>query len=121
MLFVMREEKDRACAELAMSLAGYSVGVAEADLRSQTRRGGDVAFARQVAMYLAHVALEMSLARVAVAFRRDRSTVAHACHVMEDRRDDARFDMWMAALEEAARAAPGPLQRNPQKRAEVQV
>jgi len=62
-------------------------------------------------MYLAHVALEMSLARVGVALRCDRSTVGHARHAMEDRRDDAQIDMWMVALEEAACAAPGPLRQ----------
>jgi chromosomal replication initiation ATPase DnaA len=50
-------------------------------------------------MYLAHVGFGMSLARVAAAFGRDRSTVAHACHLVENRRDEAAFDAWMAQLE----------------------
>ncbi|MEQ1493484.1 MAG: hypothetical protein ABL932_23355 [Terricaulis sp.] len=46
--------------------------------------------------------------RVASAFGRDRSTVAQACHTIEDRRDEAQFDLWMNALEQMLRAAPAP-------------
>ncbi|MEJ0023711.1 MAG: helix-turn-helix domain-containing protein [Alphaproteobacteria bacterium] len=67
------------------------------------------ATARQAAMYLTDVAFEMSLARVAIAFGRDRSTVAHACHVMEERRDDAEMDAWLDAMESALKGAPPPL------------
>ena len=51
-------------------------------------------------MYLAHVGFGMSLARVASAFGRDRSTVAHACRQVEDKRDDPAFDAWMETLEQ---------------------
>ena len=50
----------------------------------------------------------MSLHRVAVAFARDRSTVAHACHQIEDRRDDPKIDDMLDQLEAALRAAPAP-------------
>jgi hypothetical protein len=62
------------------------------------------AFARQIAMYLAHVGLGISMAEIGRAFGRDRTTVVHACHVIEDRRDDARFDRVLDHLEEAVRA-----------------
>lgn len=49
----------------------------------------------------------MSLSRVAIAFERDRSTVAHACHRIEEQRDDPSFDAWVEALEEGlATVAP---------------
>ena len=54
----------------------------------------------------AHVAFELPLSRVALAFGRDRSTAAHACHRIEDRRDDRAFDDYMDALEAALRTAP---------------
>ncbi len=54
--------------------------------------------ARQVAMYLLRASLGMSLSRVARAFGRDRSTVSHACHVIEDLRDDPDFDLWVEQL-----------------------
>tara|TARA_R110000787_G_scaffold78883_9_gene172281 strand:- start:1502 stop:1726 length:225 start_codon:yes stop_codon:yes gene_type:complete len=54
--------------------------------------------ARHIAIYLTHVALGMSLARVARAFDRDRSTIAYACHLIEDKRDDTDFDGWLEQL-----------------------
>ena len=50
----------------------------------------------------------MSLARVAQAFGRDRSTVAYACHKIEDMRDDAAFDQRLDDLETSLRAMPSP-------------
>jgi hypothetical protein len=60
-----------------------------------------VAFARQVSMYLAHVGCGLSLTDVGILFARDRSTVAHACCVVEDRRDDPEFDSRLDHLERA--------------------
>jgi chromosomal replication initiation ATPase DnaA len=69
------------------------------DLRKPTRGRADTAFARQVAMYLAHVAYGLSLSDVGRAFDRDRTTVAHACGVVEDRRDDVSIDRTLDLLE----------------------
>jgi len=55
--------------------------------------------ARQISMYVCHVALRVPQADVAFAFGRDRSTVGHACQVVEDRRDDPVFDNFVAAVE----------------------
>ena len=60
------------------------------------------AFARQIAMYLAHVGFGLSMAEIGRAFGRDRTTVVHACHLIEDRRDDIRFDLMLDHLEQAA-------------------
>lgn len=88
---------DKNNARLAASLVGYALEV-RALLPERGRR--ELVRARQIAMYLAHVAMSMSLSRVALAFERDRSTVAHACHRIEEMRDDARFDSWLEALEQ---------------------
>jgi chromosomal replication initiation ATPase DnaA len=89
---------DQACAEIAIALAAGACGT---PVENVTHGGRDIrtAFARQVAMYLASVGFGMSLGRVARAFGRDRSTVRHACQVMEERRENAGFDQWMEALE----------------------
>jgi chromosomal replication initiation ATPase DnaA len=58
-----------------------------------------VAFARQVAMYLAHVGGGLCLSEVGRLFARDRTTVAHACALVEDRRDDPDFDRCLSFLE----------------------
>ena len=54
---------------------------------------------RQIAMYVAHVVLSLSMTEIGQVYGRDRTTVAHACHVVEDRRDDAAYDEFVAAIE----------------------
>lgn len=90
---------DRKHAYLAASLVGYALGLRAEDILLPDRGRRELARARQVAMYLTHVGLEMSLSRVAFAFDRDRSTVAHACHRIEEMRDEADFDVWLDTLE----------------------
>jgi chromosomal replication initiation ATPase DnaA len=66
----------------------------------QANRGpAALALARQVAMYLAHTLLGRQMADVGNLFGRDRTTVAHACAVIEDRRERADFDDWVGRLE----------------------
>lgn len=52
-------------------------------------------------MYLAHVVCGISLTEVGILFGRDRTTVSHACGVIEDKRDDLAFDRTMDNLERA--------------------
>jgi len=72
-------------------------------LWAETRGSPAEAFARQVAMYLAHVGLGLNLTEVGRLFARDRSTVGHACALVEDRRDAAAFDRSLDLLEGALR------------------
>jgi Bacterial dnaA protein helix-turn-helix len=74
-------------------------GVGQEDLRRITRGRAKVALARQVAMYLAHVVCGLTLTDTGRLFGRDRTTVAHACCVIEDRRDDPLFDRALDLLE----------------------
>lgn len=71
------------------------------ELRARTRRKARVAFARQVAMYLTHVACGITLTEVGILFGRDRTTVAYACRIVEDRRDDYLFDTSLDHIETA--------------------
>jgi chromosomal replication initiation ATPase DnaA len=100
--------RDEAAARLAAGVASYGLDVPVDEIIGCARGTSNVALARQVAMYLCHVAFELSLARVAIAFGRDRSTVAHACHQIEDRRERPAFDDWISALEDMLREAPSP-------------
>ena len=80
-----------ACREIE-SLVGSAFRVSLYDLRAASRGTARTAFARQVAMYLAHVELGLNLSMVATQFGRDRTTVSHACRRVEDRRDDPAVD-----------------------------
>lgn len=75
-------------------------------LREKSRGPAQIAFARQTAMYLAHVSLGMSLADVGELFGRDRTTVAHACARIEDSRSAGRLDRLFDCLEAALLNAP---------------
>ena len=61
-------------------------------LTHKSRSRQAAARARQLAMYLAHVVLGRTLTEIGIAFGRDRTTVSHACALIEDLRDDPRFD-----------------------------
>lgn len=86
------------------SIIAAAFDVPAKDLRLPKRGRAKVALARQVAMYLAHVALGMTLAEAADLYSRDRTTAAHACRLVEDLRDQHRFDTLLSLLEEMVRA-----------------
>lgn len=74
-------------------------GVPIADMMSKTRENAKAAFARQIAAYIAHTTLSISYTQVAEFFYRDRTTIAHACKTIEDRRDDQCFDAKLCVVE----------------------
>lgn len=96
--------QDEERAQFAASLTAFALGQRVEDILADGRGRPAISFARHVAMYLCHVALGMSLARVARAFGRDRSTIAHGCHIVEDKRDDPDFDAWIEQLEDGLRS-----------------
>ncbi|MBL1431309.1 MAG: chromosomal replication initiator DnaA [Robiginitomaculum sp.] len=106
--YSLRLHADEARARLSRALVSFAFNIEEKDLSGATRGNARAAFGRQVAMYLSHVAFELSLSRVAHAFGRDRTTVSHACHLIEDRRDDAKFDDKLDALESLLREVQDP-------------
>jgi chromosomal replication initiation ATPase DnaA len=96
------------------ALVGARLAVPLSELVSTTRRSAAAAFARQVAMYLAHVSFGANYSEIGRAFGRDRTTAAHACRIVEERRDDPRLDSTLEQLERdcaalrAAGAIGGP-------------
>ncbi|MCF6199538.1 MAG: hypothetical protein L3J67_09105 [Hyphomicrobiaceae bacterium] len=99
-------EREREC-ELAgralhrflLELVGLVYHVELAELLSPTRGRKNTAFARQIAMYLAHTTGGLSLSSVGRLFGRDRTTVSHACALVEDARDEPIFDRTLSHLE----------------------
>lgn len=78
---------------------GTAFNVSCCEMQSRRRGRCKIAFARQVAMYLTHVAGGLSMSEVGALYGRNRTTVAHACAVVEDARDDALLDRSLSFLE----------------------
>ena len=87
--------------DLARQLTALAFSVPVDDLSASTRYSAPAALARQVAMYLVHVMLGVNLTVTGRLFGRHRSTVVHACHLIEDRRDNPQFDALVDVLERA--------------------
>lgn len=93
-------ERESACRFIEALVAG-ALGIGLGEIRDRSRGRAAAAFARQTAMYLAHVHLGLSLSQVGRSFHRDRTTVAHACARVEDSRDDPKTERVLACLEAA--------------------
>lgn len=83
------------------AVVSTALGIGLAELRADQRGRAAAAFARQTAMYLAHVHFGLTLSQVGRNFARDRTTVAHACARIEDCRDDPKVESVLACLEAA--------------------
>ena len=77
---------------VVVSVVSSGLLIDPAHVMGPTRSRAPIAFARQVSMYVSHVALGLSLTEVGRKFGRDRTTAAHACRLVEDLRDDRDFD-----------------------------
>ena len=100
----MRVDPSHACS-LAARLAATHFELSQAALIATPRGSRRISRARHVAIYLAHVTLGLPLGFVASRFKRDRSTAAYACRLVEDLRERPAFDAALATLEIAAKAA----------------
>ena len=83
------------------SAVGAVFEIPDPEIGASGRGTAQACFARQVAMYLAHVSYGLTLTEVGELFGRDRTTVAYACTVIEGRRDDANLDLCLDHLESA--------------------
>lgn len=77
------------------------------ELRGPGRSSFAVSRVRQIAMYVTHVTLRLSMRDVGLGFGRDRTTVLYACHQIEDLREDEEFDDIVARVEQVVMVAFG--------------
>lgn len=80
-------------------------GVSGKELRLPGRSRVEIVRIRQIAMYLAHTLLRVSIKEVARGFGRDRSTVQYAITAVEDARDDSEIELLLGRLERITRMA----------------
>lgn len=76
-------------------------GVSPAEIATRARGRAKIARARHLAIYLQHVAFGATFSSCGRMFRRDRTSVRHACARIEDARDQPRFDHAVSYLEGA--------------------
>lgn len=99
-------------ANLAQFIVCQVHGVPVEEMRKPTRGRPVVARARQIAIHLAHVVFAMSHKQLAVEFRRDRSTIHHACGQIERMREEnGEFDSTLRWMETLLRRAAGQGER----------
>ena len=102
-----RGEETIAICDGMIDILSACFSIPSPELRSSTRANAPVARVRQVGMSVCHVVLGLTMLEVAAGFVRDRSTVVHACHLIEDMRDDVEFDTIVGTIERIAQAAFG--------------
>ena len=100
-----REERIMEVCEAMIDICAALYNVSSKELRQVGRTGTGVARVRQIAMYVTHVTLGITMQEVGRGFARDRTTVRHACHLIEDLRDDEDFDRAVMTTERVALAA----------------
>lgn len=100
-------ERVPAICDAVIDIAAALFNVSGRELRHPGRSSLSVSRVRQIAMYVTHVALGLSMREVGQGFGRDRTTVLHACHQIEDMRDDQEFDGIVAMTERVMTAALG--------------
>ncbi|MAZ18363.1 MAG: hypothetical protein CL535_18815 [Ahrensia sp.] len=93
------EARSIALCDAIIDLTAIFFNVSSRDLRSSGRTPNPVSRVRQIGMYVGHVTLGLKMAEVGAGFGRDKSTVVHACHTIEDMRDDEDFDLIVARVE----------------------
>lgn len=87
------------CFVLVVELVSSFFEVSVESLQGRTRGVAPICQARQVCMYLLHTSLSISYPEIGQLFRRDRTTISHACMVVEDLRDDCDLDRNLTKLE----------------------
>lgn len=97
---------DQSYAQLTVAAVALEFDVPTLNLNTTLKGSSQICFARQIAMYLVHVMFNINLTRTAELFSRDRSTVSHACNVVEDSRDDEIFNAKLERLERFLNQAP---------------
>ena len=100
-----RQERCLEICEGMIDLTAALFNVCSKELRKSGRTAAGVGRVRQIAMYVAHVSLGLTMNEIGRGFGRDRTTVLHACHLIEDMRDDIDFDRIVQTAERVAIAA----------------
>lgn len=101
----VNDERVADICECVMDIVAALFNISGRELRQAGRSSSSVTRVRQLGMYVAHVVLGLNMAEIGRGFARDRTTVQHACHLIEDMRDDEEFDRIVSMTERVTAAA----------------
>lgn len=87
-----RHDEIREICEGVQDILSACFSVSGHDIRAMERSRTEISRVRQIGMYVAHVIAGLTMHEVGLGFQRDRTTVAYACHVVEDLRDEPEFE-----------------------------
>ncbi len=85
-------ERDSLLVRVTSQIVAMTFGLEQKQLLDRKRGPNQVSRARQVTAYLLHTTLSMSLVDIGRMFQKDRTTIGHACRMVEDLRDEPDFD-----------------------------
>lgn len=91
--------RKRLLARFVVQMTATACTVSTDQLFQASRGAARVVRARQISMYLLHTTLSIPYQDLGELFGRDRTTIAHACSVVEDLRDTPAFDDKITELE----------------------
>lgn len=98
-LHVLRTSAIQRRLQFSFELAALIYGVRPHLLRSSHRHSRAATDARQVAMYIANVALGIDFEDIGEFANRNRDTIRHGVERVEDRREDPGFDALITSME----------------------
>ncbi len=85
--------------DLVVELVSLVECVSRKDILAKKRGMFAISHARQLVMYLLHTSLRFSYQDVAGWMNKDRTTISHACNVIEDMRDNPALDSKLERIE----------------------
>ena len=91
-LKLLIQQRDAVFNDFVCDVISALLGLEVSDILSPNRGSAKITFARQLSMYLCHVIGTETLRDIGAYFSRDRTTVAYACRLIEDMRDDAALN-----------------------------
>lgn len=100
-----REFVVKSFGDFVIEATALLIDVTRDQLLHISRSKADICLARQCAMYVMHTSFSTTYCEVAKYFGRDRTTVSHACRLVEDMRDDDAFDLKLSRIEELTKTA----------------
>lgn len=97
---LLREPCRNLMARFINQMVASAFGFSPDRLLKGDRGNAKVTRARHISIYLMHTCLSFSLTEIGKIYSKDRTTIGHACRVIEDLRDEPAFDDRILELEQ---------------------